>query len=154
VVASEKILIAIEQDCVASRVAGRWDDQKVIIEADGVWPFNDALATVVRRAIVFVHYAGGAEVARELLVIGNVVAVCQEDCGDATHLMNLFSERFRETRGVDEHVSAFALRTDYEVAPPPKTRFGSEAAEVDILIHPIRKSFDASSGVILARRAD
>ena len=153
-VASEKILIAIEQDCVASRVAGCWDDQKVIIEADGVRAFNDALDTVVCRAIVFVHYAGGLGSGSRTLRdrqrhrgVSGRLSRCHPS-------LQSFSERFRETRGVDEHVSAFALRTDYEVAPRPETRFGSEAAEVDILIHPVGKSFHASAGVILARCAD
>src|SRR5437763_11448469 len=96
VIAREEILVFVEQHGVAARVPRRRDDDEVSVEAHGVSALNYVLDAVARGVVVRVHDAASAEVARELFMVGHVVAVREEDRADAAYRFNLSDERARE----------------------------------------------------------
>jgi hypothetical protein len=93
-------------------------------------------------------------VAGELVVVGHVVPVREEDCADAAERLNPAHERAGESRRVDEDVPALLFGADDEVAPRAEARLGGEAAEVDVRVDPVGESLDAAARVVGARRPD
>src|SRR5215510_10323127 len=61
VVAGEKKFLPIEQRLMAARVAGRWDDEKVVIQSRLFLTFDNALYPKPNRAVRRMHYPLAAE---------------------------------------------------------------------------------------------
>src|SRR5882724_8056509 len=96
---------------MAFRVAGRGNREKVRPDRQRPVPdprlFNaEARASVGRTEIPL-----ASEPLRELLVVGDVVPVSQEERRDPARLFETSDERRREPRGIDEHVAAFGSGT-------------------------------------------
>src|SRR5205814_616656 len=154
VIAREEILVFVEQHGVAARVPRRRDDDEVSVEAHGVSALNYVLDAVARGVVVRVHDAASAEVARELFMVGHVVAVREEDRADAAHRFNLSDERAREARRINEDVAAPCFWPHDEITPRAETRLRVEAAVVDVLINLFGEGLDADARIVLPRRAD
>ena len=73
---------------------------------------------------------------------------------DAAQRFNLFHQRTREARGINEDIAACLIRADYQITPRAETGFRSEAAEVNVLVDERGKSVNARARVIFSRRAD
>lgn len=121
-IAGEEIAILIE---VANRATGmpRGRYQREVLEdLDGVKTLDLALNSLGRRSnVVEVHDSLAAEVIVKLLMIGDVVAVTEEEPVDSASLFQLLDKWLREAGGVDEDVALGALD---EIAGGAEARLG------------------------------
>lgn len=153
-VAREEVFVFVEQTSVAARVARRGDDDEVSVEARLIFPFDDSFDAVASGVVVRVHDSPRAELAREPVVVGHVVAVREEDRADAAHRFNPADERAREARRVNEDAAALGFGADYQITPRAEARLRGEAAEVDVLFKAFGESLDADARVIFSARSD
>src|SRR5262245_34362724 len=87
-------------------------------------------------------------------MICDVVHVRQKHRPDATELLAPPDERRGETRGVNQYGAARFIRARDQVTPRPVTRFGSEAAEVDIFCDERRERGDGLAQVVFPKRTN
>src|SRR6266571_8611451 len=96
-IAGEKVSIAIQQNCVASRVSRRRDRQQVLIKLNGLAPGQYALDSGSRASyVIAMHHAPSLEMPGPLLVIRHIVAMRQEHKSHAAHLLDSFHQRDRK----------------------------------------------------------
>src|SRR5690348_15387291 len=83
VVASEQEFVFVQQHHMSAGMAGSGDDEQVAVEFKWCFARDHAFHAEAPRAIVFMHDAGCVEFSSVFLVIGNVIAMRQENSGDA-----------------------------------------------------------------------
>ncbi len=154
VVAGEKNFIAVEQHLVTAGMAGRGNQKQIGVERDEVFASGDALNAEPRGAIVMMHDARAMEMRGEARVVGDIVAVRKEHERDAAQLLDAPDERGGEAGRVHENIAAGLWRTNDEVGPAAKTRFGSEPAEIDVVHNGIGKGIHGGAGVTVPGSAD
>src|SRR5262249_45194915 len=132
-IAGKEKLILIKQDGVSARVAGNRNGDQIIICLDRLLSSNHTFDTEPCGAIISVHYSVAAISLCEARMIGHIVSVCQEHRAHAAHGVYFLYQLRSETRRVYQHVAAFPVGTNNQIAPSAETRLRSEAAEENVV---------------------
>jgi hypothetical protein len=98
---------------MAARVTGSGNRDQIAINFHRLFTVDDSFDSQTLRAIVRVHHPLATKLLRKQLVVGNVVAVCQQHALDATKLLNSLYQVGRESRRIYQDISTFLLRSDY-----------------------------------------
>src|SRR5215471_2230071 len=148
-IAREKIFLLVDQYHVTARMSGNWNDNGVVIKRDCFTIMNYMFDSQALRAIISVHDAFTRVTIGEPSVISDIIFMREKHLVHATHRVNFLHELGGEPRRVDQNISALRIRPNYQVAPCPKTRFGIEAAIVNILGNQLRKCIDPYVRVVM-----
>lgn len=153
-IAREQKLVAIKEDHVPASVTRCWDHEQIAVELNRIDASDDAFDVVTRCTIIGVHDSLAAESVVKQIVIGYVVFVRQQHLADAAHRVDAFDQLCGKARRVDQHVAAFVLRPDDQIAPRAKTVFRREAAEVNVVRDLSWKGVDADMRIVFFRGTD
>src|SRR5258706_3386025 len=119
-IAGEQKLLAIKQNHVSPRVTGDRNREQIMIEFNAFVSPKHALDPETSGAIINVHYAFAIEPLGEATMISDIIAVRQEHCADTTHRLDFSDQLGSEPRGIYQHVTAFTLLTNDQIAPGAK----------------------------------